>query len=42
MFLGLLSVFTIKDFGEPLTLNSKEPKKCVSRKKQPCQTRPTL
>ena len=42
IFIGLLSVCTIRSFGASLTSNYKEPIKCVSLNNQPCQARPTF
>ena len=42
IFIGLLSVCTIKRFGVSLVFNYKKPIKCLSLNNQPCQTKPTL
>ena len=42
VFIGLLSVCTIKRFSRSLPSNYKETIKCVSLNNQPCQVRPTL
>ena len=42
MFIGLLSFCTIKEFGESLASNCKEPLKCVTLNNLPYQIRPTL
>ena len=42
MFIGSLSVCTIKSYGEILFSNSKGPIRYVSPNNHECQTRPTL
>ena len=42
MFIGLLSIYTIRSFGESLVSNLKGPVKRVSLNNHPCQVRPTL
>ena len=42
MFIGSLSVCTIKSYGEILFSNSKGPIRCVSLNNHKCQTSPTL
>ena len=42
MFIGLLSVYTIRSFGFSLTFNSKGPTKCVYINNQPRKARSTL
>ena len=42
MFFGVLSIFTIGRFGEPLASNSERSIKGVSLNNRPCQARPTL
>ena len=41
MFIGLLSICTIRSFCYSLIFNSKGPIKCVSLNNQPWQARPT-
>ena len=42
MFIGLLSVCTIEDFGKSLVSNSKRPIKFLTLNNRPSQSRPKL
>ena len=42
MFIGLLSAFMTRNFGESLASNSEGQITCISLNNRPCQARPTL